>query len=68
MMKVKVCLETTSRRGLLQVCACVSLLRLVFFAVVAQRKLTTLLLRVVALPVHHTLLIDDRLQHTHTQR
>lgn len=42
----------------------VSLLRLLFFAVVTQRKLAVLLLCVVAFPVHHTLLVDDRLQHT----
>lgn len=43
---------------------CVSLLCLLFFAVVTQRKLTALLLRVVAFPVHHTLLVDNCLKHT----
>lgn len=43
----------------------VSLFRLLFLAVVAQRKLTTLPVGVVVLPVHRTLLVDDRLKHTH---
>lgn len=61
----KTCLWETPRRD-----ASVSLLRFLFiffFTPVAERKLAAVSGRVVAFPVHHTLLVDDRLKHNNAQ-